>query len=242
MEAKKCSKCGTAFGRGKTYRVRVQVKGRRVSRVVDNLTIAREVEAALKGDLVREEFEIADHRVQELPTLADVWVKYLPWAKEHKKSWKDDEWNYNRHLKPRFGPKRLESISALDIERMKLELKKATNKNGKPFTPATIKHQIVLLQHLFNLAIKWRIYTGANPVSSVELPKLDNMKTEFLSDEEIGRLRNVLDSWPCQITASLIKFAMLTGLRRGELFRLEWPDVNFEHKLITLRTPKGGKP
>jgi integrase len=233
--------CKTAFGRDKKYRVSVSVKGKRANRIVDNLTIAREVEAALKGDLVRDEFEIADHRVQELPTLADVWAKYLPWATEHKKTWKDDEWNYNRHLKPRFGAKPLESISALDIERMKLELKKATNKNGKPFTPATIKHQIVLLRRLFNLAIKWRIYNGLNPVSSVELPKLDNMKTEYLSDDEIEGLRNVLDSWPCKCTASLIKFAMLTGLRRGELFRLEWTDIDFEHRLITLRAPKGGK-
>jgi len=241
LDAKKCSNCGNAFGRTRKYRVAVSVKGKRATRVVDNLTIARDVEAALKGDLVRDEFEIADHRVQELPTLADVWVKYLPWAKEHKKSWKDDEWNYNRHLQPRFGAKPLENISALDIERMKLELKKGTNKNGNPFTPATIKHQIVLLRRLFNLAIKWQIYNGPNPVSSVELPKLDNMKTEYLSDDEIERLRNVLDSWPCRITASLIKFALLTGLRRGELFRLKWTDIDFEHRLITLRTPKGGK-
>ena len=241
LDSRKCPVCKSTFGRDKRYRVSVSVKGKRANRIVDNLSIARQVEAALKGDLVRDEFVIADHRVQELPTLDDVWKKYLPWCKEHKRSWKDDEWNYNRHLQPRFGSKALESISAMDIERMKLELKKATNKNGKPFTPATIKHQIVLLRRLFNLAIKWRIYTGTNPVSSVELPKLDNMKTEFLSDEEIERLRNVLDFWPCKITASLIRFAMLTGLRRGELFRLEWPDVNLEHRLITLRTPKGGK-
>ncbi len=101
-----------------------------------------------------------------------------------------------------------------------------TNKNGNPFIPATIKHQIVLLRRLFNVAIKWRIYSGANPVASVELPKLDNMKTEYLSDDELKRLRAVLSSWPCRITASLVKFAMLTGLRRGELFRLEWQVID----------------
>lgn len=241
LDAKKCTNCGKVFGRARKYRVSVSVKGKRATRVVDNLTIARDVEAALKGDLVRDEFDIADHKVQELPTLDDVWKKYLPWAKEHKRSWKDDEWNYNRHLQTRFGTKQLKNISALDVERMKLELKKGTNKNGKPFTPATIKHQIVLLRRLFNVAIKWRIYSGANPVISVELPKLDNMKTEYLSDDEIGRLRNVLSSWPCRITASLVKFAMLTGLRRGELFRLEWQDIDFGLRLVTLCAPKGGK-
>ena len=241
LNSKECAGCGKTFGRDRKFRVRLSMKGKRVTRVVDNLTIAKEVESSIRADLLRDEYEITTHKVTKAVTLADVWKKYLPWAKEQKKSWKDDEWNYNRHLQPRFGAKPLENISALDIERMKLELKKGTNKNGNPFTPATIKHQIVLLRRLFNMAAKWRIYNGPNPVSSVELPKLDNMKTEYLSDDEIERLRNVLDSWPCRLTASLVKFGMLTGLRRGELFRLEWSDIDFEHRLITLRTPKGGK-
>ena len=86
LESKKCPKCGVAFGRDKKYRVSVSVKGKRANRIVDNLTIAREVEAALKGDLVRDEFEIADHRVKEVTTLQDVYDKFLPWAKTIKKS------------------------------------------------------------------------------------------------------------------------------------------------------------
>src|SRR5208283_507330 len=155
LDAKKCSKCGVSFGRDKKYRVCVSVKGKRLTRVTDNLTIAREVEAALKGDLVRDEFEIADHRTQEKPiTLADVWDKYLPWAKEHKKSWRDDEYYYGKHLEPRFSAKAMESITPLDIERMKTELKKGLNAQGKPYKAATIKHQVVLLRRLFNVARK----------------------------------------------------------------------------------------
>ena len=38
-----------------------------------------------------------------------------------------------------------------------------------------------------------------------------------------------------------MKFAMFTGLRRGELFKLTWDDVDFERGMITLKEPKGGK-
>lgn len=242
LEAKKCSKCGSTFTRDKKYRVCVSVKGKRLTRVADNLTIAREIEAALKGDLVRDEFEIADHRAQDKPlTLAEVWDKYLPWAKEHKKSWKDDEYYYHKHIEPRFGPKALSDISAFDIEKMKTDLKKGLSVRGRPFATQTIKHQVVIIRRLFNLARKWNLYEGKNPVDSVSMPKVDNQKTEMLSDDEAQRLLDTLENWPCRESAAFVAFAMFTGLRRGELFRLAWNDVDFERGSVTLRNPKGGK-
>jgi hypothetical protein len=59
--------------------------------------------------------------VKLIPTLGELWAKYLPWAREHKKTWDDDMFNYQKHLEPRFGKKRLDAIASIDIERMKLE-------------------------------------------------------------------------------------------------------------------------
>jgi len=67
LDAKSCSKCGTAFARDKKYRVCVSIKGKRVTRVVDNLTIARETESAIKGDMVRGEYEI-NRGIKAIPT------------------------------------------------------------------------------------------------------------------------------------------------------------------------------
>jgi integrase/ribosomal protein L40E len=240
LDAKSCSNCGTTLGRDKKYRVCVSDKGKRVTRVVDNLTIARETEAAIKGDLVRGEFEIKRHG-KKIPTLNEVWAKYLPWAKEHKKSWVDDLRYYRKHLEPRFGGKALDAISAIDIEKMKLDLKKGLNKRGKPYAPATIKHQLVILRRLYNLARKWGVYVGKSPLESVSMPRIDNQKTEFLKEEELARLLDTLENWPFQESAAFIKFALLTGLRRGEIFKLTWEDVDFERGLIRLRDPKGGK-
>lgn len=234
LDAKSCSNCGAAFGRDKKYRVCVSVKGKRVTRVVDNLTIARQTEAAIKGDMVRGEYEI-NRNGKEAPTLGEVWGKYLPWAKEHKKSWRDDAWYYAKHLEPRFGKKSMNTISPIDIERMKKELRE----NG--YAPATIKHQIAILRRLFNLARKWNLYEGKNPVESVEMPKIDNQITEFLKDDEVDRLLKVLEVWPYEESSALIKFALFSGFRKGEILRLAWEDVNFEQGMITLRDPKGGK-
>jgi len=242
LGADQCSKCGKPFGRARKYRVSISIKGQRQTRVVDNLSIAREVEASIKGDLVRGEFDIADHRAVEKVTLDRFFDKhFLPWAKEHKRTWRDDEYLYGAHLKPRFGGKALEDIGALDIDRLKLAMKKATSKHGRPFTPATIKHVVVLLKRLFNLAIRWRVHKGANPCAAVEMPKLDNRVTEYLTDEETARLLAVLDAWPYKQPAAFVRFALYSGCRRGELFKMKWDDIDFERKLLTLRSPKGGK-
>ena len=169
------------------------------------------------------------------PPLTKYGPRYLPWAKENKKSWKDDNWYYGKHLEPRFGNKRLDNIAPIDIERMKKELRE------RGYAPATIKHQIAILRRLFNLARKWDLYEGKNPVESVEMPKIDNQITEFLKDDEIDRLLKVLEEWPCKESSALIKFALFSGFRKGEILRLTWEDVNFEQGMITLREPKGGK-
>jgi integrase len=240
LDAKECSKCGTAFGRDKKYRVCVSVKGKRVTRVVENLTLAREAETAIKADILRGDLEI-NQKPKKAATLNEVWAKYLPWAKEEKKTWDDDLFNYRKHLEPRFGKKRLDEISPIEIERMKQELRKSLNKNGKPYSDATIKHQLVLLNRLFKLAKPWFKYFGSNPIEEVKIPKLDNHKTEFLTEQETIRLAEVLENWPCKESVAFVKFSMLSGFRRGELFKLTWDDVDFERGLITLREPKGGK-
>lgn len=240
VASKKCPKCGLVFPReGRKYRVDVSVKGKRVTRFVDNLTIAREVESAIKGDLVRAEFDIAAHKTKRVVTLGDVWEKFAPWAAEHLKCWRTDEGFYRKHIEPRFGSKSLEAISPLDLERMKIDLKKGSG--GRAYSAQTIKHQLNLVSRLFNRAIAWGMFDGQNPVKKVKPVRVDNQKTEFLTEDEADRLLKALEEWPCREAAAFIRFAMFSGLRRGEIIRLTWDDVDFERSMVTLRDPKGGK-
>jgi len=69
---------------------------------------------------------------------------------------------------------------------------------------------------------------------------VDNLKTEDLSPEQLVRLLEVLDQHPGDIS-DIMKMALFTGMRRGEIFRLMWDDVDFERGFITIRNPKGGR-
>jgi len=38
-----------------------------------------------------------------------------------------------------------------------------------------------------------------------------------------------------------MKMALFSGMRRGELFKLKWEDIDFDRGFILIRTPKGGQ-
>ena len=145
IKNKKCKKCGNSLPKqAKTYRVVVKYAGKTITKCVPNsLELAREIESKIKVELVEDSY--FDRR-KRIPTLDEVWVKYIEWAKENKKSWRDDEYRYNYLLKERFGNKALDQISPLEIERFKLDMKKINNARGKPYTPATMLQYLALLR------------------------------------------------------------------------------------------------
>ncbi len=239
LDIKVCGKCGETLGT--KYRVIVKEKGVRNSRVVDSLSMARQIETTMKADMLRDEFDIVDHRAKKIITLNDVWAKYLPIIQSVKKTWRDDDYHYGKHIKPSFGDMELSGITPFLIEKFKRAFKNRLNARGKAFEPATVKHQLVLLKRLFNIAIKWGMFEGVNPVSRVTLPKLDNEVVRFLDQQQVFELQRILDLWPNKQSANFIKFLLYTGCRRGEAFSLTWPDVDLDRGMITLVKPKGGR-
>jgi integrase len=241
IQNKRCQRCNIVLEN--KYRVIVSNKGKRQSRLVDSLSMARDIEATIKSDLLREEFDIKNHRVKRSFALNDVWAEYLPHIKLHKKSWITDQFLYDSKLKVFFGDKKLDDITPLMVKSFIRFLMKSTNKNGGKYTPATIKHFLVLLRRLFTIAETWEQFKfdGKNPVEKGFIPKLDNEIVRYLSDEQQKSLFDTLDLWPCKESSAFIKVLIFTGFRRGELFRLKWLDIDFDNSFVTLQKPKGGK-
>ncbi len=240
LKHRKCPNCNTPVPRqGKVYIVRVMVNGRRIRKVVPNsLELAKQIEAKIKSELVAGDYY---DRRKRIPTLNEVWEQYLIWLKENKKGWKADLSRYSRYLKDRFGAKQLDKISVFDLEKMMLELKKTTNVRGKPYAPQTIKHIVSLLRRIINKAIKWGLYSEENPVSKVSLPKVNNEVVEYLEPAQIKKLLEVCENYHDRQAGDLTLFALVTGLRRGELFKLKWEDVDLKNGWLYLKNPKSGR-
>ena len=75
----------------------------------------------------------------------------------------------------------------------------------------------------------------------IKKPTVDNQKTEDLTPDQIQALFKALDEDENQEAADFMRLALATGMRRGELFKLKWDDVDFHRGFISIRSPKGGR-
>jgi len=107
-----------------------------------------------------------------------------------------------------------------------------------PVSMQTINHDHTALTHMLNVARSPRFkLIQDNPASHVEKPDPKNERDRIASAGEWARL---------QATAAphLLRFLTVSytvGPRKGELLKLEWPDVDMRRKEFTLRKTKNGE-
>lgn len=156
-----------------------------------------------------------------------------------------DEWQVsNPHLKgfpqDRAHFKHIEALSEKEPQEIDpLEVDAIRNEILKTKSPQTCKLALALLRRIVRWGVKKNL---CQPLKfDLEMPKVNNIKTEFLTPEQITKLLNFIDSEPENRGGAIMKLALYTGLRRGEMFRLTWDDVDFQNGFIHVRSPKSGR-
>ena len=69
-----------------------------------------------------------------------------------------------------------------------------------------------------NFATKHNLFSGISFV--IEMPKVNNLMIEDLTPDEYIRLTKLLDEEENIQASNLLRLALFTGMRRGELFNL----------------------
>jgi integrase len=176
--------------------------------------------------------EIAREREKRDRTLNEIKKAYFNSERGKNLKGKITDLNrYDKHIKPILGKRRISSLAPLDIERVKAAMKgKAT---------ATIANALELLRRLINYGTKYNLCASLE--FTILLPDKDNELVEYLEPDQAERFLKVLDSWKTQDVARMLKMAMVTGLRRGELFKLQDQNLDFQLNIIKIRDPKGKK-
>jgi integrase len=90
------------------------------------------------------------------------------------------------------------------------------------------------MSHAFNLATKeWEIIKD-NPVRKVAKEKVRNQIERWLTDDEEKRLMSASPDW----LRPIITFAINTGFRESEILGLQWTQIDFSRREITISEQK----
>lgn len=221
------------------YYIRYKKKGRSIEEPVgrqyqDDMTAAR-------ASLIRirriEGDELPNREKRSVgkgmgKTLHDVFLEYME-AKHLKSSTQErDKKKFSRWLK-KYSDSSPSEITQKTFDDLVKEMKS----EGK--APQTIKHIAGMLARL----VRFSAEKGYSPALAVrlELPRINNEKTEDLTPEEIQRFLKAMDEDPHPCAGKMMKLALFTGMRLGEICRLEWRDIDLEKNFISIREPKSGK-
>ncbi len=243
-------------GTDKIFYIRYRQGGRETKQIFEPVGKASQGMTAAKANLIRSD-RIAgkelpntikraaqqEQRAQEQAlleaeqnrmTLWEIWERY---AKAHatRQIMRADKPSM-KHLTALYDKEPMEiGKSELDAltERLAHTIGERT---GKLLRPQTQKHVLALLRRLLVFAENQELCPV--PRLKFNMPVVDNETTEHLSDAEYVRYVEALNTDYDQVGANILRFALVTGMRKGAILALEWNDIDFDRGIITLQGTK----
>ena len=160
-------------------------------------------------------------------TFARLWMLYQD-VNSGKTSIVADASRYHKHIEGRIASQIVEELTTSDVDSLRASMTR------KGLAPQTVKHVLALVRRLIRFGIKRGLCTMPTSLH-FDMPRLDNERTESLTDAQLVSYLNALDEEPDQNAAGLLRLALVTGMRKGALLALRWTDCDFERGIITLQ-------
>jgi integrase len=142
--------------------------------------------------------------------------------------------DYRRHLARLLaiiGRKRLDRLTAADLDAAYSYLLAHGGRNGKPLAPRTVLHVHRIIHTALARAVRWRL-VPFNVASEAEAPSAGRSPARAPSPDQLRAYLAAAEDTPWR---TLILVAVATGLRRGELAALRWSDIDLDAQTLTVR-------
>lgn len=153
--------------------------------------------------------------------------------------------NTEQHLlwwKTQLGNLSLNKISADVIAQTRDLLLDKPNRYGKPLSHKTANRYLASLSVALTYGVEECGWLHTNPCLLVSKFNEGPSRNRLLSKEEIDRLLEACKKSKSKNLYPMIFLAMRSGMRLGELQKLEWVDVNLSQNAVFLRDTKNSLP
>lgn len=155
-------------------------------------------------------------------------------AKRHKLTWRKDERRFELYIPNDWRGRKASAITYDDIADL--------HRRVGDYAPYEANRLVEILRKAFNLAAKWHYVepSAPNPARGVERYK-EVRRKRWVRPDEVGLLARAIDSEPNVYVRAAIWLYLLTGLRRSELLRSKWADVDWGQRQLRLVETKAGE-
>jgi integrase len=165
--------------------------------------------------------------------------EFLPWSQmEHSANHHDRlRLVISTHLVPYFKDRSLEEITVKMIEDYKRLRRRKPYKRGRKnrtISEATVNRELCAIKVILRKAEEWD-KIDQSPARAVKTFKETPTSPRLLETEEVVRF---LDAVPDRLKA-LISCTVYAGLRKAELFRLRWEDINWKTNELKIASRRG---
>lgn len=133
----------------------------------------------------------------------------------------------DKHLLPRFGNKRLDELTDLDVDRLKADLRK------KKLHPKTINNIQSVLHTMLKVAVRWKEIVEI-PVR-IELLRYQERQMQFYAPDVYVRLVQAAESMAPE-DELLVRAGGDAGLRRGEILGLTDKAIDMTRSMLIIHT------
>jgi integrase len=226
-----------------SYRVRIRMKGGQYfDRSFKSKTLAKKWKRDMESAIEHDRYEFTNPATKHtLTELIDLYIsRVLPSKPKNAK-------NTLRHLlwwKQELGHFLLAQIRPSLIAEKRDELLAGFVRDGKLRSPSTVVRYLSSLSHVFSKAVKEWEWLRENPVFKIEKPRQAQGRKRVLDEVEQKRLLQACEESGSKDLFLVVALALGTGMRKGEIMRLRWKDINFSDgkAIIFLEKTKNGRP
>ncbi len=160
--------------------------------------------------------------------------EYLEYSKANKakSSYERDASIIKLHVKPAWRDLNLSKITARTVEAYKVS-------RLERVTAATFNREFNTIKNMFRKAVEWG-HLRENPTQTVKWIKVGQQGFRFLSREEISLLLQACSDMGNRQFFGIVLVALNTGMRKGEILRLKWKDVDLRRRQIRVVSSEEG--
>ena len=156
-------------------------------------------------------------------------TRYVPYIREHKRSWQTDVRYVHRHILPYLGDCRLEDIDEEKLCRWKEELL------ASGLSHNTCYRLFWLVKYILNCAVRWHVLASDEAFRHAVCRRSAPRCPEVLSSSEKQRLIALLNLYRNNIAAQAIHLLLLTGASKSESLYARREDVDLPGRSLAVR-------